>query len=426
VPASGVTAAAADFTQTDTRRGWRYAAIRFATVGDQVIVALTNFGLTLAIGRAFGAAELAAYGMGLSIALMVQGLQRHTITIPLLLKPAASVERRRGGVVAAQAIVLLFALAVTGVAILIARTIDASHLAQSTLLASAVCLIVYLQLEFARAFLTKTRRAGVLLGGALFYALVAAALALAALTQRISFEAMLTALGGTMLLHAGAVIVIARSLSFRSGVRTLGTDIKRYGGWAAAATATYAGYNHVPLLIVGAIAAPIHAAVFVAARSLLQPLQILLRGLDVADKSAFAELRAHPYSQKTARFTLKLVALYALIGAAIGVVVGLGAEYLMTLAYGQKFSGYGGALLAWVPAYILLSVSTPLESLVYARKAFRGYFAIRGLASAVAIAAAFPLIAYFGGIGAIAACAIGWFVAVAGTGLLLVRGQVQP
>jgi O-antigen/teichoic acid export membrane protein len=420
-----VTSAAADFAQTRTPKGWRHAAVRFATVGDQVIVALTNFGLTLAVGRAFGAAELAAYGMGLSIALMVQGLQRHAVTIPLLLKPAVRVERRRGGVVAAQAIVLLIALAVTGVAFLIARAVGASYLAQSTLLASAVCLVVYLQLEFARAFLTKIGRAGVLVGGALFYGLAATALALAALMQWISFEAMLIALGSAMLLHSVAVLAIGRAFSLHGGVRALKADIKRYGGWAVAATATYAGYNHIPLLIVGAIAAPIHAAVFVAARSLLQPLQILLRGFDVVDKSAFAELSARPYSQRTARFTLKLAALYALIGAAIGVVVALGAEQWMTLAYGQKFSGYGGALLAWVPAYILLSVSTPLESLVYARKVFREYFAIRGLASVVAIAAAFPLSANYGGVGAIMACAIGWFVAVTGTGLLLMRRQAR-
>jgi O-antigen/teichoic acid export membrane protein len=424
VPASGgVTAAATDFHEAPKRRGLRYAATRLATIGDQVVVALTNFALTLAIGRAFGADELAAYGIGLSIALMVQGLQRHTITIPLLLKPAARVQRRRGAVIGAQALILFTALAAMTAALLLAQAIAAPRFVHLVLAASAVCLLVYLELEFARAFLTKIGRPALLLAGAAFYALVAASLAFAALTQRISFETMLFVLGGAMLLHAGAVLAVSGTLSLRDGARLLGLDIKRYGGWAAAATATYAGYNHVPLLIVGAIAAPIHAAVFVAARSLLQPLQIVLRGLDVADKSAFAELRAHPWSRKTARFTLTLVVLYALIGGVIGIAVGLGAERLMMLAYGPKFAGQGSALVAWVPAYILLSVSTPLESLVYARKAFRGYFAIRGLASVVAIAAAFPLVAWHGGVGAVIACAIGWLVAVAGTGLMLARGR---
>lgn len=416
-----MTAAASDFDHARKARGLHYFTTRFATVGDQVVVALTNFGLTLAIGRAFGPDELAAYGIGLSIALMVQGLQRHTITIPLLLKPAAQVQRKRGGVIAAQALVLLAALLVASVALV--ATWDAQRFTHLVVLATAVCLAIYLELEFARAFLSKIGRPVLLLAGALFYAAIAAILALAALTQRISFETMLLALGASVMVHALAMLALTRAFSLRDGTRLLFTDIKRYGGWGAAATATYAGYNHVPLLIVGAIAAPIHAAIFVAARSLLQPLQILLRGLDVADKSAFAELRAHPYSQQAARFTLKLVALYALIGAVIGIAVGLGAEQLMTLAYGQKFSGQGAALIAWIPAYILLSVSTPLESLVYARKAFRGYFAIRGLASAIAIAAAFPLIGWYGGVGAIAACAIGWFVAVIGTGLMLVRGR---
>jgi O-antigen/teichoic acid export membrane protein len=232
---------------------------------------------------------------------------------------------------------------------------------------------------------------------------------------------MLFVLAGAMFVHAASLFAVTRAFSFRGGARLLLVDIKRYGGWAAAATATYAGYNHVPLLILGAIAAPVHAAVFVAARSLLQPLQILLRGLDVADKNAFAEIRADPYSAKATRFTLKLVALYAAVGGVVGVAAGLGAEQLLTLAYGTKFSGYGAALIAWVPAYVFLSISTPLESLVYARKAFRGYFAIRGVASLVAIAAAFPLITWYAEIGAIAACAIGWLVAVAGTAILLMR-----
>ena len=50
----------------------RLMATRFATVGDQILVALANFWLTVAIGRAFHAEELAAYGIGLSAGLMAQ------------------------------------------------------------------------------------------------------------------------------------------------------------------------------------------------------------------------------------------------------------------------------------------------------------------------------------------------------------------
>jgi O-antigen/teichoic acid export membrane protein len=151
-------------------------------------------------------------------------------------------------------------------------------------------------------------------------------------------------------------------------------------------------------------------------------LQILLRGFDIADKNLFAELRR---GKGASRFIWKLVLLYALVGVAFGAAAGFGAERLLSLAYGPKFAGYGAAIIAWVPAYVLLSISMPLESAVYVQNRFAAYFTIRGVASAVAIAAAFPLIYRYAEIGAIAACAIGWFIAVAGTGLMLLRRGVS-
>ena len=395
----------------------RGVSTRLATVGDQVLIALTNFGLTIAIGRAFGADELAAYGIGLSVGLMMQGLQRHAITIPLMLRAAEWVKQNRGAVAAEQLFVLLPAAAV-GLLALLAAYFSSSRFVYLVAFSSAVCLLIYLQLEFARAFLVKLGKPWLLLIGAGFYATVAAALAFASLAGLFGYEWLLSGIAATMLLHALATVLIAGKFAAKDGARQVFADTKQYGGWAAAATATYAGYNHVPLLLLGALVAPIHAAIFVAARSLLQPLQILLRGFDVADKNSFSELKE---GQPKARFIFKLVALYGVVGILFGVVAGVSAEQLLALAYGQKFSGYGAAVIAWIPAYVLLSISMPLESLVYAQSRFAGYFLIRGVASAMAIAAAFPLIQWYGGIGAIAACGIGWFVAVSGTGIMLVR-----
>lgn len=395
----------------------RAASMRLATVGDQLLVALTNFGLTIAIGRAYGASELAAYGIGLSVGLMVQGLQRHTITIPLMLHPAGWVRERKPAIIGEQMLVLIPGLLAGLLSFAIAHFWSSSfgHL---VILSSATCLLVYLQLEFARAFLVKVGKPVLLLAGAFGYAAVAAGLSFAALRGWIGFETLLGSLALTMLGHALVIAFAGGGVQLKQGARLLAADVKRYGGWSLAATGTYAGYNHIPLLILGAIAAPIHAAVFVAARSLLQPLQILLRGLDVADKNAFAELRR---GQPAPRYIYRLVFFYAAVGIAAGAGFAFASEWLLALAYGQKFAGYGGAVAAWAVAYALLSVSMPLESLVYAQKRFAGYFAIRGFASIVAIAAAFPLIQGYGAVGAIAACALGWLIAVAGTGVMLMR-----
>jgi O-antigen/teichoic acid export membrane protein len=400
----------------------RSLALKAATVGDQVVVSVTNFVLTLVIGRVFSAEEFAAYGIGLSIGLALQGLQRHTLTIPLMLEPEGRVRRRVTAFSASQLILLVIAMFGAALTLGILSSVETGRFSELVVIASLVCLVVYLQLEFARAYLVKIGRPWLLLASAGWYAFVVGVLSLAALAGRLDYLPMLGALTGAMLIHAAVVLTIAGAPKLRKGARLLAADMRRYGGWSAVAVATYSGYNHVPLFILGAIAAPIHAAAFVATRSLLQPLQILLRGFDVADKSAFARAADEPFSHRAFFFTLKLVALYASVGAVFGIAVFLLADQIIGLAYGPKFSHASAALIAWVPAYMFMSVTMPLESLVYARKAFTGYFVIRGVASLIAIAASIPLIMLYADVGAIAACTLGWFLAVIGTIAFLARG----
>lgn len=399
-----------------------FAVTRIATIGDQIVVSLTNFAFLLAMGRAFSAEEFASFGMGLSIGLMLQSLQRHAVTIPLMLKPDAVARRRRRAVLGEQFIIVTVALVAGANALALLILFGADRFVQLVTAASVVCLIVYLQLEFARAFFVKSGKPWLLLASAGWYACVSGGLALAALFGHLRYESVLLILAACMLLHAAALMLVAQRPSLRNGWRLCRIDLRRYGGWSAAAILTYSGYNHLPLLILGALAAPIHAAVFVATRSLLQPLQILLRGLDVADKSSFAAATRDPNEQGALRFTTKLMGLYALVGIAFGAACASFAEPLIGLAYGAKFSGFGTTLIAWVPAYIFLAMTMPMESLVYARGAFRGYFTIRGVASLFAVAACLPLIARYQDLGAVAACAGGWLIAAAGTFILLVRG----
>jgi O-antigen/teichoic acid export membrane protein len=393
---------------------------RFATVADQLLVALANFGLTISIGRAFGVEEIAAYGVGLSAGLMIQALQRHAIIIPLMLQPPARVARRRGGIFAQHCLVLgCLALCALGV-LALSWLAGISRFGYLIVGASAVCLLVYAELEFARAILVKLDRTSFLFGSAAWYALISAALAWASLHQRVSFDGLLVALAAAMLIHAAALFALASRFSPREGIRLLIADIRRYGGWAVVATLTYSGYNHLPLFVLGAMASPIHAAAFVATRSLMQPLQILLRGLDIADKAMFAERAGAPQSQSALRLTVKLASLYAMAASVFGTIACLFADNLIYLAYGGKFSGFGPALIAWVPAYALLSVSLPFESLVYARQAFRSYYLVRGIGSVIAVVLTVPLMPW-AEVGAIVACSIGSLIAIAGTVFILLR-----
>jgi O-antigen/teichoic acid export membrane protein len=394
---------------------------RIATIGDQILVALTNFSLTLAIGRSFAASDLAAYGIGLSVALMVQALQRHTFIIPLMLRPRMLGAGQAAAAMTAQIIVLGFAIAGGSLALLGGALSGLPPYAMLVVASSLVCLVVQVQLEFSRAFLVKSGRPTLLFASACWYAAVSGLLAFAALGGQIEYATLLAVLGAAMLLHMAAIILLVRRVSPRRGLMLLRADVRRYGGWSLTATTTYAGYNHLPLLLLGVMASPVHAAAFVATRSLMQPVQILLRGLDIADKSGFAKRAGTPQKQAAYLFTLKLALLYAVAAGLIGTAIAVFADPLMALAYGSKFSGATPGLIAWAPVYVMISISLPFESLVYARREFRSYFLIRGVASVAAVALAVPLIGHFQAVGAIAACGVGWLIATTGTVVVLWR-----
>jgi O-antigen/teichoic acid export membrane protein len=249
---------------------------------------------------------------------------------------------------------------------------------------------------------------------------VVSLLAAGALAHDLEYWMLLAALCAAMLLHLAAICILVGNFALGQGFRLLIDDCRKYGGWAAVATGTYAGYNHVPLLVLGALAPPIHAAAFVATRGLMQPLQILLRGLDIADKSSFTKGAGTPHEDTALRYTIKLAVLYAGAAGLFGLIIGTWADQIVTLAYGSKFVGLGPVLIAWIPVNILISLTLPFESLVYTRQAFRGYYFVRGVASALAIVLVAPLVMLLSETGAIVACAVGWFATVAGTMMLFV------
>lgn len=399
----------------------RLMATRFATVGDQMLVALANFWLTVAIGRAFHPEELASYGIGLSAGLMVQALQRHGIVIPLMLEPKSRVFRRRGAIIGQHWIILAVTLAIIGPGVAMAAALGATGYGQQIIAAFGACLIVYSELEFARAIFIKLDKPLGLIVGSAYYTALCGGLGLAALTHWLDFPQLLALLVAAMAVHAVGVSLKVGAISLVRGWAVLRSNIRHYGAWSVVATVTYGGYIHFPLFLLGSLSEPVHAATFVATRSVMQPLQILLRGLDLADKAAFAEKQSAPYSSGAFLASLKLAGLYAIAGTAFSILAALFAEPLLHLTYGPKFAGAGPVLMVWGPVFILLGCMMPLESLVYARRRFSGYYFARAAGSAVAIGLTTPLVHRIAEKGAILACAAGGFVAAAGAIFLLYK-----
>ena len=409
----------ADGAIRERRRRINRAATRFATVGDQLFVALSNFSLTLSISRAFGAEEVASYGMGLAIGLMIQGAHRHAITIPLMLEAQHRVLRRRGGIFAQHTLVLGCAmiLGLMGIFLTYETQVDS----QSLLIAKSACvfLLVYSEMDFARAVLLKLNRPFHVLCSSGFYLIVCMSLSVSAQHHWITYYDLLSVLSAAMLFHALVLAIVVRQYNLIQGCRLFLADMYRYGWWAVVATATYGGYNHLPLLILGALAEPRHAAAFVATRSLMQPLQVLLRGLDMADKSHFANEAQLPHSRAAFIFTLKLAIPNTLAAGLFVLGVALFSEELIAIAYGPKFAYANSSLLAWLPLFLIMSACLPFEALVYARKEFRRYYFVRAVASVVAVGLTLPLVLLWDSVGAILACGVGSLIAMTGTLLLL-------
>ncbi len=393
---------------------------RAATVGDQMLAAVANFWLTIAIGRAFAAEGLAAYGLGLAAALLIQSVQRHTLVIPLMLQRQSRSRRRAGGLIAQHWIVITAALLSGAIGVLFADGFGIPHYGQLIIAAWAACLVTYAELEFARAMLIKLGYPLSLMAASLSYAALSFVLGLAALLRWIDFSALLLFLALGMVVHALMVTIRIGRFNLRSGRRLLMANMGRYGTWSLVAAGASAGYSHIPLFLLGAIQPPVHAALFVATRSLLQPLQILLRGLDVADKAAFAE-RVSMQGSDALKAALRIAGIYAATGCLFGAMIYPFADVVLQLVYGPKFAGAGAVIMAWLPVFVLISCLMPLESLVYARGSFRSHYSVRAAGSAVAVGLAAPLIFRFAEMGAIVACAAGAFVAVGGATLCLYR-----
>lgn len=407
-------------------RPWLHRiSTRLAAVGDQLLVALANFALTLAVARAYGAEEVATFGIGLSAALILQAMQRHAVLIPLMLQTEEQAAGQRGGLLGQHCILLGFCAALGLAGIGFAAMAGASRFAGLVLGSFAALLMVYVQLEFARALLVKLGRPGLLLASAASYVAICLIAAVAAISGLAPFETVLILLALWAALHALCLMKLAERIHLKRGAALLLADLRRYAGWALLATGTYSGYNHLPLFILGAVAEPVHAAIFVASRSLLQPLQILLRGLDAADKAMFSGRAGDAHAPAAFAYTTRLALLYAAAAAALGITAAFFAEPLILIAFGGKFAGSDAAFTAWVPVYILLGASMPLESLIYARQSFRPYYLARGIASLAAIALAPPLIALWSETGAILACAAGALIATAGT-VLILRRDTRP
>lgn len=392
--------------------GIRKIAIRVVSLADQLAFSAANFLLTIILARHYSEMELSAYGMGLSIALMIQGVQWHCYVVRNSILSPSVFRRRSARVLGEHLIIWGITLTLEFVIFSVILFFGGGPYYQAILGSAVVCSLIYAQLDFDRIVLIKHSKyidmflasaAFLTMNGILFFAIP---------HFHISFLGTMAIVGFFAAGKIMRLILIIGRPDFFWGWRMAMADYKKYFPSSFTGVAVYSGFSHIPLLILGSVAPPIQAAAFVAARSLMQPLQVVIRSLDMIDKNFFQQKAAmNPADIRTVM--LRQLATYALLsGTMIGVVLFF-SEPIIYFAYGEKYVNLHGVLVGMVFLTCMFAVTLPLETVIVKMKRLPRYNYYRSAAGIIGCTLALFLCAPYGAWGAIMACLGGWMVSIA-------------
>jgi|GEM_PF-1402223 len=402
----------------------RKFAIRGASLCDQLFFSAANFILTILLARHYPEYCLAGYGVGLSIALILQGLQRTSYIVQnSVLRPA--ILRRRAGKVLGQQLLVWGGLCAGQLLIFWAASLiwaaDGYFLAIAS--STIVCTLIYIQLDFDRIVLIKHERFAQPLAASLIFLALSIALFFLAPRYGIGYPALMGIVALFCLLKCLWLMISVGRPDFFGGWRLLKRDFGRNFTSSLLGVVGYAGFGSGPIFILSAAAPHTQTAAFGAMRGLTQPLMIVIRSMDVVDKNFFQSGQGSPESMR--RSLLRLLAGYG--GLSLLVLAALTAfgPLLVQFAYGEKYAAFSPLLIGWGIIMAMFAVTYPLETVIVRLGKLRQYNACRVPAGLAGIAFAAVLCAPLGAWGAIIGVIAGWVVSIA-CALWLVREVLFP
>jgi len=203
------------------------------------------------------------------------------------------------------------------------------------------------------------------------------------------------------------------------GLRLLARDWRHYGTVAVIQSASYAGGQHLPLMILAALSGSAQVGGLIAMRSLIQPLMLVLRSFDAGDKNRF-RLVSSGRTAGARRVFWYTMLVYGGIGLLAVAVLAIFSDPIIAIVYHGKYTGLGGIMIAWAIYAGLLGLTFPIQSLTYLlhrQKQLTTWIIVSG-ASGIVLAAI--LCGRYGMWGAMSATVISMAINVAG-GLLITR-----
>jgi len=392
----------------------RQYIVRFISLADQVVFSAATFLLMIMLARYYSEVELAGYGIGLSIALTLQGVLRNcyviqnSIILPRILRNLTS--KVLGQQTFIWGILLIVELAVLTMVLFF----NGNSFYGAIVISTIACSLIYAQLDFDRIMLIKHEKYWSSFIASALYLTLNIILFFAIPQYNISFYMVMLILGVYAFLKFICLLFALGLPNLFWGWRLIKRDFKKHFISSISGSMGYFGHNHMPLIFLGFFEAPIQTAAFVAMRGLMQPLLVIVRSLDIIDKNLFQLITADNDDKVAGmrEVLIRQILIYGLLAFGVILFVTAFGDTIIQLVYGAKYAAYSHILTGWALVYFILAISFPLETMIVKLDKLKTYNFYRLAAGAIGAILAVFLCGPYGALGAVIACFVGFLVSI--------------
>lgn len=393
--------------------------IRLASLGDQILFSAANFMLTIILARFYTPLELAAYGVAITIALMISGIQQNSYVIQNAVLLPEIFKRRIRKIFGQQLIVwgIIFAAEII-VLFLYYVLFDSSPFVDAIAFATITCTLLYTQIGFDRILMIKHERFIDPLASSFIFCAFISGLFFVIPKYHISFDVMMSFIAIFIAIKNIWMFLIIGKPDFFWGWRLVKRDVKRNLASSLVGMAGSSGFVNFPVFILALLSTQLQTAVFGAMRSLMQPVMVVLRSLDVVDKNYFQHKGNSFHGiQKS---LLRLLLIYGGLCFISIILMGCFSTQIVHFIYGEKYVANSHLLIGWGFIMLFIGISGPIETVLIKLDRFRSYNYCRIPAGIIGLVLAFILSEPWGAWGTVIASISGWIFSVA-AGIWLIR-----
>jgi O-antigen/teichoic acid export membrane protein len=326
----------------------------------------------------------------------------------------------------AQLLVTLAAIVLVGGFAILSIWITADWVTHSSVVALLLIGPMFYQ-EYARRVVITTGSMRRLFAMACTYALVILGVPAlcylndAALTEKIVVASIALASVAAFAVSRTPVFLRANSGGVEGDDRDF--DLLRFGGWSAASSLAYSGYNFAVQAILAAIAGPSAVGAYAAVRTLTQPVGTLIQAIDTVDKPragrAYAERGINGLWVVIRKSWAWLIALSLPYLVAISYF----SSEVLAIAYGDRYADVSGLVVLWSAVMLVMLFTQPLETGLYVIRRPDLLFKGRAVSAVLVLSATPFLISAWSASGALSALILGWSLAGLFAGLQLIAAR---